>query len=76
MKKLYFIYEIVDTEKYLKILEESLFPTWEETLAAEEFFQIDGAVCHKSKKALKWFSDNTISLLEFQVVLTNHALAW
>lgn len=65
--KLHFIDGLVNTTKYLNILEESLLPTMEETLVSgEEFiFQQDGASCHTSKTALKWFSDNTIPLLEW-----------
>lgn len=65
--KLHFIDGIVNTEKYINILEESLLPTMEEALVSGEdfMFQQDGASCHMSKGALKWFSDNTIPLLDW-----------
>lgn len=65
--KLHFIDGIVNTDKYLAILEESLLPIMEECLTSrQEFvFQQDGAACHTSKKALKWIKDNDIALLEW-----------
>nr|CAI5839093.1 unnamed protein product [Callosobruchus analis] len=48
--KLHLINGTVNTETYLNILEKSLQ---------------GGAACHKSKNALKWFSENNISLLEW-----------
>lgn len=65
--RLYFIDGIVNTDKYLTILKECLLSTMEETLnSGEDFiFQQDGAACHTSKRALKWFQDNNIPLLEW-----------
>lgn len=63
--KLHFIEGIVDTNKYLDILEESLLPVMEEHLTSgQDFvFQQDGAGCHTSKKSLKWMEDYGIPLL-------------
>lgn len=64
--RLYFIDGIINTDKYLQILEKSLIPTLLEAVASEEsfIFQQDGAACHTSKKSLKRFADNNIPILE------------
>lgn len=65
--KLHFINGIVNSDKYIDILENSLLPTLEESrIAGNEFiFQQDGAACHTSKKSTKWLSENEIPLLKW-----------
>lgn len=65
--KLHFIDGIVNTDKYLDISEQSLLPTMEEALVSGEdfIFQQDGAACHTSKKALKWFDKFNVPLLKW-----------
>lgn len=65
--RLYFIDCIVNTDKYLTIINECLLLTMEETLNSGDdlLFQQDGTTCHTSKTALKWFKDNNIPLLEW-----------
>lgn len=65
--KLNFIEGIVNTEKYLDILEESLLPVMEQYLTSGQdfLFQQDGAACHTSKRALKWMEDFNVPLLEW-----------
>nr|CAI5867969.1 unnamed protein product [Callosobruchus analis] len=65
--KLHLINGTVNTEKYLRYFREAIVANTKKALATGEnfIFQQDGAACHKSKKALKWFSGNNISLLEW-----------
>ena len=55
---------IMNTEKYIEVLQKRLVPYIDE-LNNDVIYQQDGAPCHTSKNSLKWIREHNIEVLEW-----------
>lgn len=61
---LHFVNGLVNAQKYIDILRNSLIPSVETLTGNDEWtFQQDGASCHTAKITKKWLQDNSINVL-------------
>jgi hypothetical protein len=62
---LIFIKGSVNSQKYIKILEEALISTMDFLYPDGYIFQQDNAPCHKSRIVKKWFKDNLVVIMDW-----------
>ena len=54
----------IDSDKYIKILNECLIPTCETLYPDDWFLTQDNAPCHKSAKPMEWLREQGIQLID------------